>query len=101
MLAWMSDDSPSARVLWVDRRGHELGTLGLPREQWERVSISPDGRQAILEQNLGDENGDLWLLDLQRETLSRLTFEEGLNVNAVWSPDSKDILYVSTREGRA
>jgi Tol biopolymer transport system component len=40
----------------------------------------------------------IWLYDLARNTLSRLTFEGDQNYNAVWSPDSKRIAFQSRKD---
>jgi Tol biopolymer transport system component len=40
-----------------------------------------------------------WLYDLTRETLTRLTFEGSSNVNAIWTPDGKRLVFTSNKEG--
>jgi Tol biopolymer transport system component len=42
---------------------------------------------------------DLWLYELGRGTVSRLTFDPSENSDAVWSPDGKQIVFESTRGG--
>jgi serine/threonine-protein kinase len=41
----------------------------------------------------------LWVYDLARDTLTRLTFEGGDNEEAVWTPDGKRIAFESNRDG--
>jgi Tol biopolymer transport system component len=43
-------------------------------------------------------NSDIWILDLNRETRSRLTFNEGLTVSHLWTPDGQRIIYLSLTE---
>jgi dipeptidyl aminopeptidase/acylaminoacyl peptidase len=43
---------------------------------------------------------DLWIRDLDRGVTSRLTFEEGDEVNAVWSPDGQRLAFASNRSGQ-
>jgi dipeptidyl aminopeptidase/acylaminoacyl peptidase len=42
---------------------------------------------------------DIWVYDLARDTLTRLTFEGGIIGNARWTPDGKRVVYPSTRNG--
>jgi serine/threonine-protein kinase len=41
---------------------------------------------------------DIWIWDLVRKTMTRLTFEKNNN-NSLWTPDGKRIVYLSMREG--
>ena len=41
----------------------------------------------------------IWLYDLSRETLTRLTFEGNENYNPVWTPDGRRIAFESNKEG--
>jgi serine/threonine-protein kinase len=42
--------------------------------------------------------GDVWIYDLTRSTLTRLTFE-GNNAGALWTPDGRRVVYRSQRAG--
>ncbi len=89
------DDAP----VWVDRKGIEAAAIGSPG-LYEMVRISPDGGRAVINQidrRLG--TGDLWLRDLTRHTLTRLTNDEFWEARVVWSPDGRSIAYASDREG--
>src|SRR5262249_14978767 len=55
--------------------------------------LSPDGRLAAVQ--IGN---DIWIYDLARDTLTRLTFE-GRNINPSWTPDGKRVAYSSDRNG--
>ena len=83
------DDAP----VWVDRKGIEAAAIGSPG-LYEMVRISPDGGRAVINQidrRLG--TGDLWLRDLTRHTLTRLTNDEFWEARVVWSPDGRSIAY--------
>jgi Tol biopolymer transport system component len=47
-----------------------------------------------------DDNLDIWIWDLVRETMTRLTFAEGEDASPLWTPDSKRIIYTSLRESK-
>ena len=84
-------------LVWVDRQGHEepinapLRAYGMPR-------ISPDGTRLLV--TITDQEGnDIWIWDLERETLRRVTVAPGSDSLPVWTPDSKRIIFTSDRAG--
>jgi Tol biopolymer transport system component len=81
------------QLAWMDRTGTELGTLGQPANIGGRALLSPDDRSASM--RIDDPNGssDIWLLDLERDILSRFTFGSDRDGNPVWSPDGSKIAY--------
>ncbi|MGE0641023.1 MAG: protein kinase [Thermoanaerobaculia bacterium] len=54
------------------------------------IRLSPDGRRLAVARGLPS---DIWLLDLDRRTQSRLTFDPLDEIRAVWSPDGRWIYY--------
>lgn len=80
------------QIVWVDRSGRELGTVGPQEEQTPFPSISPDGRRVAVPVR-ENENRDIWILDTVRETKTRLTFDEESETRPFWSPDGNRIYY--------
>jgi serine/threonine-protein kinase len=93
-----SVQTPSRSLVWVDRKGHEepikapLGDYCCPR-------LSPDGTRVVM-QIIDPDNTDLWIWDLRREQLRRVTFAAGSDGLPVWTPDGRRIVFNSDR-GRA
>jgi len=84
-------------LVWVDQQGREEAIAAPPRP-YRSPRISPDGRRVAV--NIADGEDDLWIYDLARGTLERLTFDAGQDSEAVWSPDGTRVAYYAFgREG--
>ncbi|MBI4473306.1 MAG: protein kinase [Acidobacteria bacterium] len=82
-------------LVWFDRAGREIGT-----EPWEgrnlNPRLSPDGTRIAIER--WDSNGsDIWVRDLNRGAMTRLTSDPADDQWPIWSPDGKSIAFVSNR----
>jgi tRNA A-37 threonylcarbamoyl transferase component Bud32 len=89
--------APTLRSLvWVDRQGRETPT-GAPARPYESVRLSPDGTRAVV--SIRDQQNDIWLWELARRTLTRLTFDPDVDMNPVWMPDGRRVIYTSARTG--
>ena len=83
-------------LVWVNRQGREESIKAQPRG-YLLPRISPDGTRVALD--VRDQENDIWIWDLKRETLTRLTFDPGVDQFPVWTPDSKRIIFNSSRSG--
>jgi serine/threonine protein kinase/dipeptidyl aminopeptidase/acylaminoacyl peptidase len=91
----------SSQLVFVDRDGKLVQSVGPPGE-YRNATLSPDGSRVVIDRNsVGIRAGsrDLWLYELARGAVSRLTFDPSENSDAVWSPDGKQIVFESTRGG--
>jgi serine/threonine-protein kinase len=89
-LAYVSGTDRTARhsLVWVDRDGNEE-LIDAPVRNYQYAELSPDGTRVVLDSR--DEENDIWIFDLARETLQRLTFDPGANRAPLWSPDGKRV----------
>jgi len=91
----------SSQLVFVDRGGKLVQSVGPPGE-YRNATLSPDGSRVVVDRySVGIRAGsrDLWLYELARGAVSRLTFDPSENSDAVWSPDGKQIVFESTRGG--
>ncbi len=88
-----------AQLTWAGRHGQTLGKLGAPVDPFDiPPRISPDGSKIALTRH-GAESTDIWVHDLSRDVTQRLTFDPAPDQSPVWSPDSKKIVFSSSRRG--
>lgn len=96
-LIYIPSDRPIEKTLvWADHQG-VIQPVGAPPRNYLTPRLSPDG-QRIAVTIAGDDRMDIWVYDLERETLTRLTFG-GSDRNPLWSPDGKRVTFTSFPEG--
>jgi Tol biopolymer transport system component len=61
-------------------------------------SWSPDGTRIAFESNRTG-NFEIWVIDVNGDNLTQLTFEPEADVQAAWSPDGTRIAFTSKRSG--
>jgi Tol biopolymer transport system component len=83
-------------LVWVDRKGQQTPVKAPPR-LYDEPRLSPDGTRVALA--IRDQEHDVWIWDLARETLRRLTFDPGVDDSPVWTPDGRRIVFASARAG--
>jgi Tol biopolymer transport system component len=96
VLAYVSGPSrsaPTLRVVWLDRRGSEIGSIGEP-DLYKNPRLSHDGKRLAV--CIGDP-GDLWQIDLARGAPTRFTFDPADDNSPVWSPDDRRIVFETSR----
>ncbi|MFY9529704.1 MAG: protein kinase [Candidatus Acidiferrales bacterium] len=84
------------RLVWVSRNGAEQ-PLAAPVHAYVNPRLSPDGRRVAVV--IAEQETQVWLYDLSRETLTRFTFEGNTNLNPAWTLDGKRIAFNSNKEG--
>jgi hypothetical protein len=99
VLIYDSGTRMNGRLLWTDRSGNALDTVG-DEGSYFTVDLSRDGdRVAANRTDPQTGNMDIWLFDLVRGAGSRFTFQPTTDGFPVWSPDGARIAFASTRDG--
>jgi serine/threonine-protein kinase len=92
-LVYVSRPTQPLEFCWVDRSGavvQHLGTVGEFGEDGAIFDLSPDDTRAVITQGAGV---DLWIYDFARGARTPLTNRRGLEVNPVWTPDGRQLIY--------
>ncbi len=85
------------RLAWVTRDGDETLTPA-PRRRYRTISVSPDGTRIAVDIGDGSQR-DVWIWRLDQGPLTRLTFDEGVDRDPMWTPDSERVVFYSSRDG--
>jgi len=90
---------PARTLVWVDRQGREEAISAPPRA-YLSPRISPDGTWVAVQVHGQDESElDIWIWDLTRQTLTRLTFDPAQDLLPLWTPDGRRLVFASERSG--
>jgi Tol biopolymer transport system component len=81
-------------LVWVDRQGHEE-SLPAKARSYVYPRLSPDGTKIAV--NSRDEEKDIWVFDLAKATLTRLTFGPAYEYHPVWTPDNRYLFFSSSQ----
>jgi eukaryotic-like serine/threonine-protein kinase len=92
-LVYMPGQHTPLKLVWVDRRGGEQ-PVNAPPHSYVLPRISPDGRRVAV--GVEESDAQVWLYDLERDALTRVTFQGAPNVDPIWTPDGQRITYKGT-----
>ncbi len=85
-----------AELVWVTRDGaaEEIDPGWTGDFQWPK--LSPDGTKLAVTINANNEN-QIWIKQLDRGPLPKLTFTGTRNFRPAWTPDGRSVAFVSNR----
>lgn len=97
VLVYRRSTAAEQQFTWYDREGKVLGTVGGPGD-YEGMALSPDGTQVAVSRKNG-KGANIWLLDTDGGSATRLTFGAASDSYPVWSADGSRIIFASDRDG--
>jgi eukaryotic-like serine/threonine-protein kinase len=98
----MAVPPPQLRQLTMfDRQGKVLSKIGEPG-LYVQPGVSPDGKSVVVMRNdLKTGNLDIWTYDIATGKGTAITDDVPPENAPIWSPDGKQVAYVSTRQSYA
>jgi WD40 repeat protein len=82
-------------LVWFGPDGKNLGAMGEVARYYD-LKLSPEGHRLVT--NAGEPNAEVWVIDIERNVRTRLTFEGSMNEAPVWSADGSEIIYAARGE---
>jgi Tol biopolymer transport system component len=92
VLAYL-EGTTNIQLVWLDRAGNRLETLGDPGQYYGPIALSPDDSRVAVQIMAGDGQHDIWMVDVARGMASRVTTGPPQSLSPVWSPDGREIVY--------
>jgi Tol biopolymer transport system component len=99
-LALWNPRTSTSQLVWLDREGRRLATVGKPAAYFD-ARLSHDGRRIAAV--LADDQSasyDIWIIDISRNVTTRLTSGPDPNLAPVWSPDDTRVIYAEEHGAR-
>ena len=96
LLVYLAVQNRARSLVWVDREGGEE-VLEAPLRDYSQPSVSPEGTRVAV--HIADDEDDIWIWDLERNTQTRLTFDPEVDRRPIWTPDGDWVVFASNRDG--
>jgi eukaryotic-like serine/threonine-protein kinase len=93
----VSSPLEEGELVWMDRRGHRIGTVG-QRGRYQTLALSPDGgRLAVDAFNRYGTGSDILIFDLATGHSETVTFDPAHDRRPFWSRDGTRLFFSSNR----
>jgi Tol biopolymer transport system component/predicted Ser/Thr protein kinase len=101
LLLFQAGAASDSRLVWLGRDGREGSAIGKPAD-YDAPALSHDQKRvAVAINDPQTQLGDIWVLDIERGTSTRLTFDPADDTWPRWSADDRTIYFQSRRSGQA
>jgi len=90
--------APKFQLVWKDRKGNRLETIGQPQDNLYYPALSPD-EKGVAVTGIENNNMDIWIHEVDRPIKTRLTFHETADLFPTWSPRGDRVAFSSARTG--
>jgi len=100
ILVYLESTSSNREVYIADRRGTVVHRYPMKAPLYT-MRFSLDGKKIVSDNDdRASQNQDIWVFDIVRQTNTRFTFDNAIEILPMWSPDGKQIVYTSFLSGK-
>jgi serine/threonine protein kinase len=98
-IIYLGKSQSSEKAVLFDRNGNIIKAL-FDKDIYQFATFSPDGNKIAFDSyDAAEKNIDVWTYDINRNVLTRLTFEQTADRVPQWTPDGKQIAFSSNPGG--
>jgi eukaryotic-like serine/threonine-protein kinase len=99
LLVYFQNASAAKRPLvWLNTDGKQVEAA--PEDNYAEIALAPgQGRVAVAREEMNANNYDIWVREFERGVMTRLTFNAAQEHLPLWSPDGKQVVFASNRDG--
>ena len=94
----ISSEAGNSSLMWIDAAGKRQTLPARPARYASTPRLSPDGKKLATTVRAGASQ-DVWIYDIERDSMTRLTFGTQTFVSAIWTPDGRYIVSGSIGNG--
>jgi Tol biopolymer transport system component/tRNA A-37 threonylcarbamoyl transferase component Bud32 len=97
VLAYRAGSVQRRQLVWVDRKGNMLRAIGEPDTGNNgSPELSPDEQSAVVFSGRSGDN-DIWVIELARGLLRRITDGPPADAHPTWDPDGEHVIFNTSR----
>jgi serine/threonine-protein kinase len=93
-LVYVPEENAASKLVWVTRTGLESEVDTALTRAFASPALAPAGDRIAVSIREGGNSGAIWLYDLQRRTLARMTPPSEQAIRPNWTPDGARVLFV-------
>jgi WD40-like Beta Propeller Repeat len=87
------------QLIWRDRKGVKLGSVGQPQRRVRAPRLSPDGGRIAVQGWDDTPQLDIWIHDVTRGSKTRFTSHPASEQTGAWTPEGNLMTFTSLRNG--
>jgi Tol biopolymer transport system component len=93
VFAYWGNSEVDRQLTWFDRNGKALAAVGPPNSYFS-VRLSPDEKRLAIEAvDAAAGRSEIWIMDLNRGSLSRIGAQAVEAFAPIWSPDGSEVAF--------